>query len=74
METIIPGKYIHYKGGEYEVLGIARMEATKEEYVIYKALYDSKEYGFGSMWLRPVKVFCENVIVDGKKVPRFKKV
>ena len=61
------GRYEHYKGGEYQVLGIAKHSETSEELVVYKALYDK-----GDLWVRPVKMFLEEVDVGGKKVPRFK--
>jgi hypothetical protein len=65
------GKYQHYKGKFYEVLGVARHSETLEELVMYKALYDS-EFGYGSLWARPKEMFIENVMIDGKEVPRFK--
>ena len=61
------GKYEHYKGGQYEVLGIAKHSETMEEFVVYKALYDE-----GELWIRPIKMFLEEVEFSGKKVPRFK--
>jgi len=61
------GKYEHYKGGQYEVLGIAKHSETMEEFVVYKALY-----GEGDLWIRPLKMFLEEVEFGGKKVPRFK--
>lgn len=60
------GKYRHYKGKEYEVIGVARHSETLEELVIYRALYDNFD-----LWARPLKMFLEEVEVDGKKVPRF---
>lgn len=63
------GKYKHYKGKEYEVIGIARHSETLEDLVIYKALYGENE-----LWARPLKMFQEEVEVDGKKVLRFKYV
>jgi hypothetical protein len=62
-----PGRYRHYKGGEYEVLGVARHSETDEELVVYRPLYG--EHG---LWVRPKAMFCESVIVDGKAVPRFR--
>ncbi len=61
------GKYQHYKGGIYEVIGIAKHSENLEEMVVYKALY-----GENGLWVRPLKMFLENVIVDEKEVPRFK--
>lgn len=63
------GKYRHYKGHEYEVLGVVRHSETLEEMVLYKALYG--DYG---TWVRPKAMFLENVIIDGKEVPRFKSI
>lgn len=65
------GKYQHYKGKFYEVIGIAKHSETLEEFVIYKALYNSKEFGKNVLWMRPKKMFLESVNVNGKKVPRF---
>ena len=64
--TIRPGKYLHYKGKEYEVLGVARHSETLEELVVYRALY-----GAHDLWVRPLKMFTEKVEIGGKKVSRF---
>ena len=69
-----PGKYRHYKGREYEVLGVALHSETKEELVVYRALYDSPEFGKNALWARPKTSFLENVTVAGKSVPRFQKL
>jgi hypothetical protein len=61
------GRYQHYKGNFYEVLGVAKHSETKEELVVYRALYG--EHG---LWVRPVTMFLETVIKDGQPVPRFK--
>jgi len=65
MENIKLGKYKHYKGGEYEVLGVAKNSETLEEFVVYK---NSKD----DLWVRPIKMFLEEVKFEDKKVPRFK--
>lgn len=62
------GKYRHYKGKEYEVLGVAKHSETLEDLVVYKALYDNET---SSLWVRPLKMFLEEVEVEGEKVPRF---
>lgn len=72
MEKIKLGKYQHYKGKFYEVIGIARHSETLEELVVYRALYDSPEFGKDQIWVRPLKMFLEEVEIDGNKVPRFK--
>jgi hypothetical protein len=65
------GIYRHYKGKNYEVVGVARHSETLEEMVVYKALYES-EFGKDSLWVRPKMMFLEKVIHDGKEVDRFK--
>lgn len=60
------GKYRHYKGKEYEILGIAKHSETLEEFVVYRALY-----GEHQIWIRPLKMFTEMVIVDGIQKHRF---
>ena len=59
------GRYKHYKGGEYEVIGVARHSETLEEHVVYRHLDD------GSLWVRPLTMFLEEVEVDGVRMPRF---
>ncbi|MFA5751435.1 MAG: DUF1653 domain-containing protein [Candidatus Paceibacterota bacterium] len=69
------GKYLHSKSGkEYEVIGVARHSEDLGELVVYKALYDSKEFGENQLWARPRNNFEEIVEIEGKKVPRFKYV
>jgi hypothetical protein len=67
-----PGRYMHYKNKPYEVIGVAKHSETLEELVVYRALYDSEEFGPNSLWVRPKEMFLEDVEVDGKMVPRFK--
>ena len=71
MNELKSGKYRHFKGKEYEVVGVARHSETLEELVVYKALYES-DYLAGALWVRPKEMFLEEVVVEGKKVPRFK--
>ena len=65
------GKYRHYKGKEYEVLGVATHSETLEELVVYKALYEIEGKGKDSLWVRPKGMFEEEVVVDGVVQKRF---
>lgn len=60
------GRYRHYKGNFYEVIGTARHSETEEPMVVYRPLY-----GEGGLWVRPEAMFIESVQVDGETVPRF---
>lgn len=60
------GKYRHFKGNEYEVVGVAKHSETLEEFVVYRALY-----GDGGLWVRPAAMWNEEVERDGKKYKRF---
>lgn len=66
MNCIKKGKYRHFKGGEYRVIGIARHSETLEEMVVYEALY-----GEGGLWVRPASMWNEEIERDGKKFKRF---
>ena len=70
--TVELGLYQHYKGKRYEVLGIARHSETLEELVVYRALYDSPEFGTNALWVRPAAMFVETVEINGADVPRFR--
>lgn len=61
-----PGRYRHYKGGEYQVIGTARHSETDELLVVYRCLYDNN-----SLWVRPLAMFMESVTIAGHVVPRF---
>lgn len=61
-----PGRYRHYKGNEYTVIGTARHSETQEELVVYR-----QEYGEHGLWVRPKKMFSETVTVGGQELPRF---
>ncbi|MDP1538028.1 MAG: DUF1653 domain-containing protein [Burkholderiales bacterium] len=67
--TIATGRYRHYKGNEYEVIGIAKHSETLEPMVVYRPLY-----GEGGMWVRPAAMFAESVIINGETQPRFAKL
>lgn len=60
------GKYRHFKGGEYEVVGTARHSETHESLVVYRPLYNDS-----GLWVRPVAMFLETVTHNGESVPRF---
>lgn len=61
-----PGRYRHYKGREYTVLGIARHSESGEELILYR-----QEYGDRGLWVRPKLMFLESVEHGGASVPRF---
>jgi hypothetical protein len=61
-----PGRYRHYKGGEYRVIGTARHSESYELLVVYRCLYDND-----SLWVRPLSMFGETVVADGQELPRF---
>jgi hypothetical protein len=63
------GRYRHYKGGEYEVIGVARHSETHEPLVVYRPLYNDSGW-----WVRPHAMFFETVLVDGVQLPRFEKI
>ncbi len=72
MTEIKLGRYRHFKGKEYEVIGVARdCEDPNKEYVVYRALYDSKEFGNRQLWIRSLENFLETVLIDVKEVKRF---
>lgn len=64
--SITPGRYRHYKGKDYDVIGVARHSETEEPLVVYRCLY-----GDYSLWVRPLAMFQETVDVAGEQVPRF---
>lgn len=66
LPTIRPGRYRHYKGGEYEVVGVARHSETLEPVVIYKPLYNDS-----GLWVRPHAMFVGEVTVEGRRQARF---
>ncbi len=66
METIKLGRYRHFKGKEYEVLGLAKHSETLEEMVIYRALYGNRD-----VWVRPLSMWNETVERNGNTVKRF---
>ena len=66
---IKPGRYRHYKGKDYEVLGVARHSESEEKLVVYRQLY-----GEGGLWVRPMGMFLESVSVEGALVPRFRRL
>lgn len=68
-ELVIGGVYQHYKGKNYIVRELARHSESLEWMVVYECLY---EHELSKIWVRPLGMFLENVVVEGKAVPRFK--
>lgn len=67
-----PGLYRHYKGNEYNVLGVGCHTETNEYYVVYSPVQEKE--GLPKFWLRPYEMFMETVGVDGKETPRFQRM
>ncbi len=66
METVKCGRYRHFKGNEYRVLGTAKHSETQEELVVYQALYGTQE-----LWVRPAEMWHETVEREDYRGPRF---
>ncbi|MEC5388281.1 DUF1653 domain-containing protein [Uliginosibacterium sp. H3] len=66
LPTLPPGRYRHYKGGEYEVIGVARHSESLEAVVMYRPLYNDSGW-----WVRPFAMFVEEIEIDGKRQRRF---
>lgn len=64
--VLSPGRYRHYKGNLYQVIGLARHSESLEVLVVYRALY-----GDQGLWVRPLAMFKETVEVEGNRLPRF---
>jgi hypothetical protein len=64
-----PGRYRHYKGGEYEVVGVARHSETLEPLVVYRPLYNTS-----GLWVRPHAMFFGSLEIDGRTVQRFQRI
>lgn len=66
VQSIRPGRYRHFKGREYEVIGIARHSEDESPLVVYRKLYDDL-----SLWVRPADMWNEEVVRDGRTYIRF---
>ena len=67
--TVDPGRYRHFKGNEYQVLGLATHSETREPLVLYRPLY-----GDGGLWVRPLAMFFDLIDRDGYRGPRFVRI
>ncbi len=67
--SIPTGRYRHYKGNDYTVIGVARHSETGEELVVYRP-----DYGDKALWVRPLTMFQEMVEIDGRQTPRFQHI
>ena len=63
------GRYLHYKGNEYEVIGLAKHSETEEDLIVYYSLKHPEQ-----LWVRPLKMFMEEIELNGNKVKRFEKI
>ncbi len=65
--SIAVGKYRHFKGNDYEVIGVAKHSENESELVVYRPMYGER-----GLWVRPLSMFKETVEVNGQTVPRFR--
>ncbi len=65
-QNLMPGIYRHYKGQNYEVVGVAQHSETRELLVVYRPMYAER-----GLWVRPLTMFTESVTIDGHTLPRF---
>ena len=70
-DAVKPGIYKHYKGKLYEVIGVGHHTETLEPLVLYRALYDTPDFGSKPLWARPVAMFQETIIFNNVEQPRF---
>ena len=71
MNKIRTGKYRHFKGKEYKVIGVAHHSEDLSELVIYQALYESEDFGKDVLWARPIEMFLGTKNIEGKEIKRF---
>jgi hypothetical protein len=69
LPSLTPGRYRHYKGGEYEVIGVARHSESLDAMVVYRPLYNDS-----GLWVRPLAMFIEEIEIEGRRRPRFERV
>jgi hypothetical protein len=64
----------HFKGKKYKIIEIGRHSETLQLQVVYQSLYDSAEFGDHAIWIRPLEMFLETVVIDEQEVPRFHRI
>lgn len=70
--NIQTGRYLHFKGRPYNVLGVGIDNMHLDTYIIYQALYEDPNFGSNTLWARPISLFTDTKTVDGKEIPRFR--
>lgn len=73
MELKVGDLYQHYKGKKYKILALGKHSEDLESYVVYEGQYRCETFGDKPVWVRPEKMFFENVEYEGKVLPRFKR-
>ncbi len=66
--------YQHYKGKEYKIIGLGNHSETLQKVVVYQGLYTDSQFGKNPIWVRPYEMFLEEIIVEDRKISRFKKM
>ena len=72
--SVPPGRYRHYKGKDYEVIGMALHSETLEPMVVYRPLYATPDIPEGTLWIRPAAMFLELVETESGQLQRFSKL
>jgi hypothetical protein len=70
----IDAVYRHYRGNSYRIVAISRHSETHEIHVVYQGLYDSPQFGDHAVWVRPLSLFMDTVVINGAAMPRFSRV
>jgi hypothetical protein len=74
IEVPVGAIYQHYSGKKYKILGIGHHSENYERCVVYQGLYHCENFGAQPIWIRPLKMFLENVVIEGKEQPRFRRL
>lgn len=72
--VVVGAVYRHYKGNCYRVIALSRHSETHDMHVVYEALYNSDQFGDHAVWVRPLELFIDTVVINAVEVPRFSRI